>query len=186
MSKPVLSSSDKATFRAMLAGAASNPDVGVVSNRYPWQSKMAFEKLLDVAKTKKEGIRILSGSCHEGYYKEDLVKKFTECKDAGCPFIRILVWQKSADGICPALLKLAEDDTIDLRISGTDDFASTVPHFLLVGENAFSSRSWTSAFLTSQTTFTETEPQVPARIDFNDPVTGKTLTGIFVKFWGTA
>lgn len=185
MSKPVLSSSDKATFRAMLAGAAANPDVGVVSNRFPWQSKMAFEKLLDVAKAKKEGIRILSGSCHEGYYKEDLVKKFTECKEAGCPFIRILVWQKTPDGICPDLIKLAVDDTIDLRISGTDDYAATVPHFLLVGENAFRQEAGHLPF-TSQTVFTELEPEVPARIDFNDPVTGKTLSGIFDKFWGTA
>lgn len=185
MSKPVLSSSDRATFRAMLEGAASNPELGVVSNRFPWQSRMAFEKLLDVAKKNKSSIRILSGSCHEGYYKEDLVKKITECKQAGCPNIRILVWQKSPDSICPALLKLAENDTIELRISGTDDFADTVPHFLLVGENAFRQEAGHPPF-TSQTKFTDVEPQVPARIDFNDPVTGKTLTGIFDKFWGTA
>lgn len=183
--KPVLSSEDPGTFRAILEGAAGNPSLGVVANRFPWQSKMAFEKLLTIAKKKKANIRMLTGGGAEGFYDEQFGQRFRDCKKAGCASIRVLVWQKTEKGISPSLMALAQDGVIDLRISGTDEYADRVPHFLLVGEDAFRQEAAHSRF-TSQTVFTETDPQIPARIDFGDAETGKTLASNFDEIWGAA
>lgn len=181
--KPVLTSGDKVTFRAILEGAAANPNLCVIANRFPWQAKLAAEKLLQIAQQEKLPIRVLSGRCHEGFYNTDFASRLQACKDSGASPIRILVWQKSTECISPALLKLADEGVIELRVSGTEQFESTVPHFLLVGEHAFRQEAGHLPF-TDRTVFTDAEPQVPARIDFNDPATGKILSALFEKLWG--
>ena len=180
--KPVLTSGEKIAFRAILEGAAANPNLCVIANRFPWQARLATEKLLELAQAQKLPIRILSGRCHEGFYTTDFANRLQACKNNGCN-IRVLVWQNSANCISPALVKLAEAGTIELRVSGTDQFESTVPHFFLVGENAFRQEAGHPPF-TETTVFTDTEPQVPARIDFNDPQTGKVLSTLFEQLWG--
>ena len=180
--KSVLSSPDKDTFRAFLDGAAAQPEKWVVSNRYPWQSKMAFEKLLCVAKETKADIRLLSGGGSESFYDDCFSKQLHACKDAGCK-IQILIWQKSPDFVSKELAKLANTGTIQLRVSGTDDYADKIPHFLLVGDSAFRQEALHKPF-DRDIKFSETEPQVPARIDFKDPVTGKTLLDMFSQLWG--
>ena len=97
--------------------------------------------------------------------------------------IQILVWQKTQEGISKQLLKLAEDGVIDVKVSGTDEYADRVPHFLLVGDDAFRQEAAHAPF-TKQTRVTDTEPQVPARIDFCDPETGRSLAQIFNQLWG--
>ena len=184
-SKPVLSSGDKGTFRAILEGAAARPEFGVISNRFPWQAKMASVKLLGVAEVKKLPIRMLSGRCPEGFYTKDFCDKLVACKEAGVSLIRVMVWQKDAIGISPELLTLASSGTIELKVSGTDDGAASVPHFLLVGNNAFRQEAGHTPF-TAQTIITDTDPQVPARIDFDDPVTGGKLCKFFDDLWAKA
>jgi hypothetical protein len=181
--KPVLSSEDKATFRAILEGAAAAPDLGVIANRYPWHSKMAIEKLLDFAKLHKLPIRIISGGGPEGFYDESIAKQFRDCKQAGCKPIQILVWQKDTNEISPALLSLANANVIDLRISGTDDYADKITHFLLVGDKAFRQEAAHPRF-GKHTVFSDNEPQLPARIDFSDPEAGKSLLSTFSQLWG--
>lgn len=166
----------------MLEGVAANPGVGTVSNRFPWQARMAVERLLDYAKDHKLDVRVLSGKCPEGFYNEKIANKLTECSHEGCK-IKVLVWQKDTTGIAPTLLKLSEAGAIDLRISATDNFANAVPHFLIAGEKAFRQEAAHPPF-TDKTSFSETEPQVPARIDFDDPATGKVLVDFFDKVWG--
>jgi hypothetical protein len=183
--KPVLRSEDRGSFRAILEGAAADPNLGVVANRFPWQSKMAFEMLLSVAKRKKAHIRMLSGGGVEGFYDGQFAQRFRDCKDAGCPSIKLLVWQKNTKGISPALVQLAEEGIIELRISGTDAFEDQVPHFLLIGEDAFRQEA-THARFTPQTVFTDESPQIPARIDFGDAVTGKVLADTFDQIWSAA
>jgi hypothetical protein len=180
--KPVLTASDKLTFHAILEGIAANPKIATISNRYPWQARMAVEKLLTIAKDKKLPIRIITGRGPEGFYNEGCCGLLAACKKNGCS-IQILVWQKDSNGISPSLLKLAEDGVVSLRISGTDDNAGAIPHFLLVGDKAFRQEAGHNPF-TNDTLFSETEPQVPARIDFEDPVTGKVLLEFFDKLWG--
>jgi len=182
--KPILGSEDKSTFRALLEAAAANPMVGVIANRFPWQTKMATEKLLDVAKAKRFGIRLLTGSCPEGFYDPSLAEKLRDCKKDGAPYVRVLVWQEKAEGISKPLLHLASEGVIDLHISGTDKFADQIPHFLLVGEGAFRQEAAHQKF-GRDVTFTELTPTIPARIDFDDPETGKSLATLFDSIWGS-
>lgn len=183
ITKPVLTSEDRDTFRAILEGCASTPSIGVIANRFPWQSKMALQKLLDVAEREKAPIRMLSGGGLENFYDEQIAERLGKCKAAGCPFIRVLVWQKEASGVSSALLKLGESDAIELRISGTDEFAERIPHFLLVGEHAFRQEA-THARFTSSTKLSDVEPEIPARIDFDDTESGSSLARSFDKIWG--
>jgi hypothetical protein len=182
--KPVLTASDKLTYRAILAGVATSPNIATVANRYPWQAKMAVEKLLDFASEKRLSIRIVSGRAPEGFYNDGCCALLEKCKKSGCS-IRVLIWQKEPDGISSSLMKLADAGILSLRISGTDDNASIIPHFLLVGDRAFRQEAGHPPF-TNSTTFTDTEPQVPARIDFDDSSTGKVLMEFFDKLWGAA
>jgi hypothetical protein len=78
---------------------------------------------------------------------------------------------------------LAESGIVEIRVSGTTDFETKVPHFLLIGENAFRQEAGHKPF-TETTEFTDMEPQVSARIDFNDPATGKLLGEMFENLWG--
>jgi hypothetical protein len=180
--KRVLSASSKEEFAAFLEAAARHPELFVLSNRYPWQARMAADRLLDLAAEKKMEVRILSGQCHEGFYNQDFATKLHRCFAAGCR-VRILVWQQSFDGISAKLIEMAKDKQIDLKVSGTNEYASSIPHFLLIGESAFRQEAGHDPF-TAQTKFNEIEPQVPARIDFNDPEAGKVLAGLFDTFWG--
>lgn len=182
--KPVITASDRVMFRTILEGVASYPQLATVSNRYPWQARMAVEKLLTIAKERQLPISIISGRGPEGFYNEGCCGLLSECKKNKCT-IRVLVWQKDPTAISPSLLKLADDGVISLRISGTDDHAEEIPHFLLVGDKAFRQEAGHAPF-TNDTVFTDTEPQVPARIDFDDSTTGKVLLESFNKLWGTA
>jgi hypothetical protein len=183
-SKPVLTSGDRVAFSAILEGAAANPNLCVIANRYPWQARIAAHKLLQIAQEGKLPIRVLSGRCHEGFYDKDFAAQLQTCKERGCA-IRILVWQISTECISPDLIKLSETGVIELRVSGTVDFENTVPHFMLVGDSAFRQEAGHPAF-NKNTVFSDTEPQVPARIDFNDPTTGKVLSAMFDNLWGGA
>jgi hypothetical protein len=180
--KQVLTSDDRATYRAILEGVAAIPGLGVIANRFPWQSRMAIEKLLDFALQHKLRVSILSGGGPEGFYDESLAKKLRECKSAGCQPIRILIWQKDTADISPALMGLSEAGAIDLRISGTDEFADRIPHFVLVGDQAFRQEAAHRRFA-KETVFTETDPQIPARIDFHDKETGERLQKTFDRLW---
>jgi len=183
--KPVLTSADRLEFQTFLEGAAANPDLCVIANRFPWQARMASEKLLTVAKEKKAPIRILTGAGRDCFYTPEYTAKLAECKKAGSPYIKILVWQPTANGISPSLLKLTTDGTVDLRITGTLKFSDKIPHFLLVDNYAFRQEASHTPF-TKDTVFTDMEPQVPARIDFKDVETGKSLAALFDSLWGTA
>jgi hypothetical protein len=180
--KPVLTASDKLMFRAILEGVAAFPSLAVVSNRYPWQAKLAVEKLLSLAAERKLPVRIVSGRGPEGFYNDGCCTLLAACKKSGCD-VRVLIWQKDSDGISPALTRLADNGLISLRISGTDDDAGEIPHFILVGDRAFRQEAGHPPF-TENTVLTETEPQVPARIDFDDSTTGKVLLDFFDKLWG--
>jgi hypothetical protein len=181
--KPVLGSEDRGIFKAILEGAAANPSIGVIANRYPWQTRMAMCKLLDVAKQKLLPVRLLTGSCPESFYDEALASQMRECKKAGSPFIRVLVWQENAEGISPSLSSLAADGTIELRVSGTNMLADKIAHFLLVGDQAFRQEAAHPPFA-CDLVFTDTAPTVPARIDFDDKETAKTLSEMFDSIWG--
>lgn len=183
--KPVLTSEDPDTFRAILEGAACTPSIAVIGNRFPWQSRMASEKLLDVAAKRQETVRMLSGGGPEGFYNDGFTVKLKACKDAGCPFIRVMVWQKDDANVSKALRALAGQGVIELRVSGTDEFAERIPHFLLVGKNAYRQEATHERF-TCKTRFTDMEPKVPARIDFDDKETGAELAAIFDDFWSIA
>ena len=184
--KRVLTSEDRAVFPVLLEGAAADPSLAVIANRFPWQTKMAIDKLLEVAvKRRNAPIRLLTGGGPEGFYDERLAARFRTCKEHGSPFIRVLVWQKSAEGISQALLNLVADKTIELRVSGTDQYADEVPHFLLIGDDAYRQEAAHPRF-TCSTVFGESEPQIPARIDFGDPEGGQVLKSVFDQVWGPA
>lgn len=180
-SKPILRSDSRETFRTLLEGVASKPELGTLMNRFPWQSRLATERLLQYARSTQKPIRILSGSAPEGFYDQAMVKELEACKAAGCT-IQILIWQKDATGISDGLMNLFETDTIDLLVSGTDEAYEKVPHFLLVGDSAFRQEAPHKRF-ESGILFSENSPEVPARIDFDDPVTGKKLRDLFDGVW---
>jgi hypothetical protein len=183
--KPVFTHTDREVFRGLIEAVAARPEIGIISNRLPWQAKMVLEKLLEIAKAGQKEIRLLSGFCPQGFYDNNFAGRLADCKDAGCPSIRVLIWQKDQETIPPAFRKILDEGKIELRVSGTDAHATEVPHFLLVGESAFRQEAGHAPF-TKDTVITDFEPPVPARADFNDPVTGKSLKEIFDKFWGPA
>ena len=180
--KAVLGSEDRGVFNAILGGAAANPKIGVIANRFPWQTRMAMVKLLSLAKQDKLPIRLLTGSCPESFYDDTVIAQIRDCTQAGCPFVRVLVWQENSKGISPSLAALAEANEIELRVSGTNKFADKIPHFLLVGDRAFRQEAAHPPF-NRNVVFTETEPSVPARIDFDDQATAKTLAEMFDAVW---
>lgn len=179
--KPIIGSPDRDTFRAILEGAALNPQLGVISNRFPWQARMASEKLLEVAALKRLPVRILSGGGAENFYTGQFATALRACK-THVPWIKILVWQRNAEGLAPCLKSLAEDGTVELRISGTEELSDHVPHFLLVGDRAFRQEATHRPF-SKHTKFSDIDPEVPARIDFDDLESGKTLENIFDTLW---
>jgi hypothetical protein len=142
--------------------------------------KLANERQADGA---KQTVRLLTGSCPDFVYGRDAFKEFSKFVDDGGR-LKILAWTKSLDAVRPKLTSLADDhpDQVEVRVSNRDDLNDQIPHFLLVEDGAY--RYEVPHAAVDASTCSDFEPEVPAKISFNDEDNGRGLREFFDELWG--
>ena len=97
--------------------------------------------------------------------------------------IQILVWGSNPLRCGKILRSLVESyPSVEMRYSGTDNLSGRLPHFVLVDEQAYRLEAAHPAF-PETTVFSETSPEIPARICFNDPDGATQLRKSFESLW---
>lgn len=180
----VIGSEDPKRYEEILRDASEQKQEVLIANRFPWQTRMATKSLLDHARNSHEPVSILAGTGGQNFFDDEMARSLRNCADAGCE-IRMLVWQPDESTIAPAVKELRGQGKITLRLSGTKKFSTTLPHFLLVGEDAYRQEAGHPEFPPDMK-FDDTSPDIPARISFNDPMDGLRLKGMFETFWQAA
>lgn len=176
----------KQIYRQKMEMAAREDSSQLLGNRFPWQTRIAVEQLLKKAAETNQDVCLLSGSAPEGFFNEQIIGLLNKCLASGCR-IKIVAWSETEDVIAPALKTWARENrlkNVELRFSGTKKLEDRIPHFLLVGDKAYRQESPHASF--QDVSFTESTPQIPARICFNDPETGASLKSLFEDAWGVS
>lgn len=177
----VIGTKEPAEYDRMLRDAREQRQQVQIANRFPWQTRLATRHLLEAAKERIESIRILAGTGGPNFFTEEMISLLRNCADAGCA-IRMLVWQPDLNTVASGIKELYTEGKLRLLPSGTKKFGATIPHFLLVGEDAYRQEAGHEEFDPAKP-FTETEPEIPARISFNDPENALRLVGMFESLW---
>jgi hypothetical protein len=174
-------SDPKVDFRNLLSKYRYGRSESFISNRYPWQTKMAVLELLKLAESDGKSVRILSGNAPEQFYSEEVIEHIAKCLKAGCD-VNILIWSKSRR--CPefeSLQKTSYGQNLSFRFSGTTEGSDILQHFLVVGDDAYRLEAIHPDL--SGETFTEISPETQAKICFNDPAGGGRLAKLFDTIW---
>jgi hypothetical protein len=176
---------DREEYRRRLRNARENGKSEPLPNLRPWQCKMAVEELVMLAKTlqadaRKTGtsvcIRILTGVCPGHVYGNADFRTFLS--DGG--EIKILVWNENSSVSNP--LKILSDiypKQVHFVYARQPIQSAPINHFLVVGKNAYR----LEAIHEKSTIFTDMEPTIPARINFNDPEGAARLVDGFDSLW---
>lgn len=168
-------------FRMILARSRLERGCGVISNRFPWQSRMAVLELLKHAQECNEEVRILSGTGTARFYSAQVVEQMEACLKKGIP-IRMVVWdERPPEGLAVEALRARHPENFDIVYTGTRVAGDKIGHFLLVGKTAYRLEA-VHGYL-GESEFTDISPETKAKICFNDPVTGETLDGTFNLVW---
>ena len=174
-------------YRELLDYAASHSSPIPIGNNYPWHARIAIEKLLDEAcKLAGEApVRILCGSMPERFYNSTLINKMEECIKNGVN-IKVVVWNRTESYIGQSIQQIANKgesrDRLQIRIRHIDPTEFPIPHFTLVGENAYRCEEEHEVFAEDEE-YSNFSPPMPAVILFKDPQTVETLDKLFYRAW---
>jgi len=171
-------------FRNMLRTFRADRRTGSVTNRHPWQTRLAILELLDLAETEAklhgpQDIRILSGAFPGHFYNEQILDRLQAALEYGCR-ARILVWDQPPEARNPEaeLLLQTYPRTFQISWSGTREDGENLWHFQLIGDTAYRVEA-PHAYYPPDARFTDYEPPTVARICFNDPQLAKVLAEFF-------
>jgi hypothetical protein len=156
-----------------------------ITNRFPWQTRLAVQELLDLAAQMSAEVRIVTGSGSDKAYGGDLAKAMRQAIEKKCRF-RILVWndEQHPYGKTLAELQNAYNTSLSIRMSGTRSTSGTIPHFLTVGDSAYRLEMPHPPYDDMQ--FSDTTPETKAQICFNDTSLTRILNAFFDKVWAAA
>lgn len=170
-------------YRRRLEEAASTGSAEQIGNKYPWQVRQAEEVLLDLAASKALPVRILCGGIPKEFYDSSMVLRLRKCLDAGCN-VKVAVWHEDPAVISPEVLALAtEAKEFSLRLSKYFKQVGPIEHFMLIGEQAYRKEALHEDL--AEAKFDDVQPEVPARICFNDRDEATGLGQIFDLVWDT-
>ena len=186
-----ISEKTKEDYKKLLETSRDKKSRDPIPNRYPWQTRLATCALLESACKKQaeakayEGenvtVRILNSTLPEYIYggkAADFVKKFRE--DGG--ILKLVVWNTSIpDTLSSEPMKSHYGDPSACRLSRTTELGDSINHFLLVDDDAYRLEAPHPSH--DNIEFTETAPQVPARICFRNKEQGKQLVKFFDQLW---
>jgi hypothetical protein len=177
----------KDKFQKALSDARLTNSKSTITNRSPWQTKMATLQLLEYALTTRAAgesvdICILSGTATEGFYcANGVAGKLEECVKVGCS-VRVLVWNDESHPAGTTLASLSRAySNFKLALSKTREQGEEMPHFLVINGRAF--RLEHSHKYLDGVEFTDTTPETKANICFNDIVIGSNLADFFNSMW---
>jgi hypothetical protein len=182
-----VSSRERAEYARLLQQRRANNSQEPVANRFPWQGELAIRELLEAARAEQRSGRpaeifILTGSAPDRVYETDEPAVWQQIVAEG-GIIKILVWGSNPRR-CGSVLRCLVDSrpSVEMRFSGTDVLSGQLPHFVLVDKQAYRLEAAHPQF-PENTVFTETWPEIPARICFNDPDGGTQLANYFQDLW---
>lgn len=185
---------EEVRYQNLLQELRLQRDTESITNRYPWQSRLAFEQLLLMAieLRKQFGdqvgdrgvVRILSGSFPWRVYGPSIGKTFTEFLQLGGE-VQVLIW---SDILTDNRKLLSTYEALangcgkfQYRLSGTSENGDKLSHMFLVGSSAYRLEAPHKVFGGNEVS--EIAPTVPARICFNDPEGGSQLVEYFKTLW---
>ncbi len=176
-----VSDAAKDNYRGLLHELRREGSQTVVSNRYPWHTRIATKELLEHAADTRAEVRLLSGSGTEQFYNSDIIDLLVGCLRRACS-VRILIWNEKA-GLADTLTGLGDvgPGRFEWKYSRTNKYADEIRHLLLVGTQAFRLEKAHDSL--DDFEFTEESPELPARICFNDEINGKALEEYFDTLW---
>jgi len=184
-----VSEKEKAEYAQLLETRSEMTNPPPTANRYPWQGELAIRQLLANGRAKlKAGekdveVCILTGSTPDRVYGSEAPDVWKEFLDAG-GHIRVLAWTKD-ERRCGGVLKdlsQSNNQEVEFRISGTDELAGRIMHFVLVGAEDYRLEASHRPFDKS-VEFTDIFPEVPARICFKNAEDAGFLKERFDNFW---
>lgn len=173
--------SEREEFLALLREFRKKSAKTPISNRYPWQSKLATVELLDFAKSIHADIRVLTGSGQDSFYGGEVEAAFRSALEK-CS-VKVLVWTDSEHPYGKNLGQLRKlfPQRMEVAISGMIEHGEEIPHFLAVGKTAY--RLEAPHPRRDDCTYDDYSPETVAEICFNDPEVGSTLCGFFDDAW---
>ena len=178
----------KAGYRELLQLRRKGKSAEPIPNRYPWHGEMAIRELLEFARSAQQqghpaDIRILTGSAPDRVYGCEDRSVWDQFAKAGGR-IRIIVWGDNP-GKCGGVLRALYEtnESVEFRLSGTNELAGQLMHFVVVGNSAYRLEAPHTPF-PDDTIFQDFSPEIPARICFNDPIGGEAMVRCFDSMWG--
>jgi len=191
MAKPKASEKLKAEYLILLTQCRIGKSKAV-GNRYPWQCQSAIRELTRFA-AERQGewggsespttIRILTGTLPNYVFGcTETTKALAEFVEAGGR-IRVIVWAKTLDTKNNLFSRFATtfDRSVEIRVSRTDHLGDRINHFFVVDDYAY--RLEEPHTPTQPDKFDDFEPEIPARIAFDDKSIGGTLVNFFDAIW---
>ncbi len=185
-----ISEKTKEDYKKLLETFCNKKSRDPIPNRCPWQARLAILTLLESAYEKQKAkavadddvtVRILTSTLPEYIYggeAADLVEKF---RDRGGR-LKLVVWNTDCPDIFSSKqMKSLYGDPSSYRLSGTKELSGDINHILLVDDDAYRLEAPHQSH--EGTEFTETEPQIPARICFRDKEQGEELVKFFDQVW---
>ncbi len=153
-----------------------------ISNRYPWQSKLATLELLDHARSLGAPVRILTGSGTDSFYGTEVGAALRVCLEKGC-LVRVLVWNALDRPCGKALTVLSKRFSQQMQIRSKSGREKESPHFLTVDGEACRLEAPHEPY--DDVEFSEIWPETVAQIWFNEPPLTKALNTYFDREWGS-
>lgn len=176
-------------YGEVLAEARVSRSEEAYANKYPGHAKIANFQLFELAASlQKNGkdtpVKIVTGSLPDHVFKPSSDGPVDAFLKAGGR-IQVLIWCSPIENCGTCLREKATEFKSQITFRAVEDSgeANEIPHFLLVGEEAYRIERPHSPF---KGPITDTTPEVAARICFNDPVFGKNLSGFFNAIWDMA
>ncbi|QDU52457.1 hypothetical protein [Gimesia panareensis] len=185
-----ISKEAKSQYKAILVSARKRKDDFPIPNRHPWHCKLAVTELLNHAQERqeelKEGepvtIRLLTGSLTNHVYDDELKNGLQKFLESGGK-VNIIIWGKFlADTVDNPLIKFQNNyENLKIRFSQTTEGGVQLNHFFLVDDDAYRFEAPHPYYPPEE--FTDTHPEISARIVFNDKDSGTQLKIFFDDLW---
>lgn len=182
----------RADFAKLLRRAAEGDLKSSIITAFPWETKLSIRELLKFAREKRLEIRLLTGCATEEIYDSEVREKIQDALDAECR-IRVLAWTDRLGKKAQWLeeFRSRQRNPLELKTSGTTEHANSIPHFLLVGTQAY--RLESPHIHLEELVVSDDDPSLPATVCFYPERVGererdqiRSLTASFDLLWSKA
>lgn len=193
MTNPGVSKSTRDGYRNLLRSFRQDRCSDPIANRRPWHCEEAIQELLLLAQGMQRErrlageapviIRILTSVCPDHVYGRTAYDAFQEFAELGGK-VRVIALADRAQVGEPRLTQLQQHypERFELKnIEAAGLPIDDICHFFLVEAIAY--RLEAPHKMYPAECFNDFEPEIPARINFNDPDLGGRLKDIFEILW---